>query len=68
MLEITNLHVTVEGKEIIKGIDLAVEPGKSTLAYVMTGRDGYEVTGGEILYQGHTMNAAMSGEDDVSTE
>jgi hypothetical protein len=34
----------------------------------MTGRDGYEVTGGEILYQGHTMNAAMSGEDDVSTE
>jgi len=80
MLEITNLHAAVDGKAILKGIDLSIQPGevhaimgpngsgKSTLAYILTGRDGYEVTAGEILYQGRTMNAAMSGEDEVSTE
>ncbi len=80
MLEITNLHASVDGKAILKGIDLSIQPGemhalmgpngsgKSTLAYILTGRDGYEVTAGEIRYQGHTMNAAMSGEDEVSTE
>ncbi len=74
MLEIKNLHVTVEGKEILNGIDLAVAPGevhavmgpngsgKSTLAYVMTGRAGYEVTGGEILYQGRDL-LEMAPED-----
>ncbi|MEE8226524.1 MAG: Fe-S cluster assembly ATPase SufC, partial [Kiloniellales bacterium] len=69
-----NLHVAVEGKEILNGIDLAVAPGevhavmgpngsgKSTLAYVMTGRAGYEVTGGEILYQGRDL-LEMAPED-----
>ena len=74
MLEIKNLHVAVEGKEILNGIDLAVAPGevhavmgpngsgKSTLAYVMAGRAGYEVTGGEILYQGRDL-LEMAPED-----
>ena len=62
MLKIKNLHATVDGKEILKGIDLAMGfgevhaimgpngSGKSTLSYVLAGRDGYEVTKGEVLY------------------
>jgi Fe-S cluster assembly ATP-binding protein len=62
MLKIDNLHVEVDGKEIIKGLSLEVKAGevhaimgpngsgKSTLAYVLAGREGYEVTKGTITY------------------
>ncbi|MDZ4382955.1 MAG: Fe-S cluster assembly ATPase SufC [Parvibaculum sp.] len=64
MLEIRNLHVTVGGKEILKGIDLDIRAGevhaimgpngsgKSTLSYVLAGRDGYVVTEGSIRFKG----------------
>ncbi len=67
MLEIRNLHVAVEGKEILGGIDLVVEAGevhaimgpngsgKSTLAHVLVGREGYEVTEGEVRYKGRDL-------------
>jgi len=64
MLEIKDLHVEVGGKEILKGIDLTLNPGevhavmgpngsgKSTLSYTLAGRTGYDVTGGSILFDG----------------
>src|SRR5687768_15022479 len=64
ILAIQNLHAGVEEKKILKGINLAIRPGevhaimgpngsgKSTLAALLAGRDGYEVTQGEVLYNG----------------
>jgi Fe-S cluster assembly ATP-binding protein len=64
MLSIKDLQVSVEEKPIIKGLDLKVSAGevhaimgpngsgKSTLAHVLSGREGYEVTGGEVLFEG----------------
>jgi Fe-S cluster assembly ATP-binding protein len=74
MLQIKNLHATAEGKEILRGIDLEVNTGevhaimgpngggKSTLAQVLAGRDLYQVTGGEITYEGKDL-LAMSPEE-----
>ena len=67
MLEIKNLHATVAGKEIIKGLTLSVADGevaaimgpngsgKSTLSYVIAGREGYVVTSGEIILDGENI-------------
>jgi len=64
LLEVKNLHVEIDGKEILKGLDLAVNvgevhaimgpngSGKSTLAYVLAGKDGYEPTAGEVTLDG----------------
>lgn len=64
MLKITNLHANIDGKEILKGLNLEVKPGevhaimgpngsgKSTLANVLAGREEYEVTEGTVTYQG----------------
>jgi Fe-S cluster assembly ATP-binding protein len=67
LLEIKNLHVTVDGKNILNGLDLVVNPGevhaimgpngsgKSTLAHVLAGKEDYEVTAGEVLFDGADM-------------
>ena len=67
MLNIENLHVTVDGKHILKGLNLTINPGevhaimgpngagKSTLANILSGRSGYEVTEGRITYKGDSL-------------
>ena len=67
MLEIRNLHVKVEDKEILRGLDLKINAGevhsimgpngsgKSTLAQVLAGRETYEVTEGEMIYEGKNL-------------
>ena len=69
MLKIRDLHVSVDDKAIIRGLSLDVAPGevhaimgpngsgKSTLAYVLAGREGYEVTAGEVLFEGQDLLA-----------
>ena len=68
LLQIEDLHVEVEGKKILTGLDLTINKGeihaimgpngsgKSTLAYVLTGRPGYEVTAGKVLYKGEDIS------------
>ncbi|NQY27488.1 MAG: Fe-S cluster assembly ATPase SufC [Piscirickettsiaceae bacterium] len=74
MLEIKNLHASVGGKEILKGINLTINAGevhaimgpngagKSTLSNVLAGRDGYEVTQGSVLYKGEDLLALKAEE------
>jgi len=69
MLEIKNLHVTVDGRDILKGLDLTLPAGqvhaimgpngsgKSTLAYVLAGKEGYEVTEGSVTWKGKDLLA-----------
>lgn len=69
MLQIRNLHAAVDGSEILKGLDLVIGAGevhaimgpngsgKSTLSYVLAGREGYEVTQGQVLYKGRDLLA-----------
>jgi Fe-S cluster assembly ATP-binding protein len=67
MLEVKNLHVEIDGKKILNGLDLTIEKGKvhaimgpngsgkSTLAYVLAGKADYEVTEGEVLFDGQNI-------------
>jgi Fe-S cluster assembly ATP-binding protein len=69
MLEIKNLHANVDGREILKGLDLTLPAGevhaimgpngsgKSTLAYVLAGKEDYEVTEGSVTWKGQDLLA-----------
>ena len=74
MLVIKDLHVSVDGKEILKGLSLTINAGevhaimgpngagKSTLSNVIAGRDGYEITSGSVIYKGDDL-LVMSPEE-----
>ncbi len=74
MLEIKNLHASIGGKEILNGLTLSVKDGevaaimgpngsgKSTLSYVVSGREGYEVTSGEVFLNGENILAMAADE------
>ncbi|WP_119343627.1 Fe-S cluster assembly ATPase SufC [Facilibium subflavum] len=74
LLEIKNLHVSVEGKKILKGIDLTVKSGeihaimgpngagKSTLGNVLAGKEGYSITQGQVLFNGKDLLALDASE------
>ena len=74
MLEIKNLHASVDGQEILKGLSLSIKPGeihaimgpngsgKSTLSQVLAGNEAYEITSGSITYQGKDL-LGMATED-----
>src|SRR5579871_924111 len=74
MLEIRGLRAEIDGKEILKGVDLVIPTGevhavmgpngagKSTLSYVLTGREGYQVTGGEVRLDGEDLLALTPAE------
>jgi Fe-S cluster assembly ATP-binding protein len=73
-LEVRDLHATVEGKEILRGIDLIVRQGethalmgpngsgKSTLSNVIMGRPGYAITGGTVIFNGEDITALTPDE------
>ncbi|MGE3279177.1 MAG: Fe-S cluster assembly ATPase SufC [Candidatus Altimarinota bacterium] len=74
LLQIENLHVSIDEKEILKGVTLAIEPGKiyalmgpngsgkSTLSYTLAGHPKYHVTKGSILFEGKDMTTAKPDE------
>ena len=74
LLKIENLHAAIDGKEILRGIDLEIGPGeihaimgpngsgKSTLSYVLAGRPGYDVTAGSVTFQGKDLLALEANE------
>ncbi len=69
MLKINNLHISVDGSDILRGLDLEIKPGevhaimgpngagKSTLAYTLAGKDGYDVTQGDVDFEGENLFA-----------